>query len=129
MGGSGQLRDLREMAQHTRDHELVRRIGARVRRRRLALSFTQEELALRAGIKPATLSRVENARMHASIDLVKGIADALGCLVGELVDEEGPEVSGRERALLESWRALDGDTQRLVDKLVGRIAHGGVPKS
>ena len=61
-------------------------IGLRVKELRTAKGWTQAELARQAGIRRATVNRIENARIK-SIDLevLEKLAKALGCDPGYLI--------------------------------------------
>ena len=44
---------------------------------RIAQGFSQEKLALEAGVERSTIVRIENARMNASLDMIFVLAKAL----------------------------------------------------
>jgi transcriptional regulator with XRE-family HTH domain len=66
----------------------VVKIGAQVKRARERELLTQEELASRAGIGAATLSRIEKDRVEPHFRTIRKIARALGVDPKELVPEE-----------------------------------------
>ena len=45
---------------------------------RLENGWTQKELAERAGTKQANISRLENAKLNPSVEMLQRVADALG---------------------------------------------------
>jgi transcriptional regulator with XRE-family HTH domain len=45
---------------------------------RLENGWTQKELAQRAGTKQANISRLENAKLNPSVEMLQRVADALG---------------------------------------------------
>lgn len=58
----------------------------RVRELREALGMTQAELAERAGVRRATVNRIENARVTAiDLEVLEKIADALGVEPGFII--------------------------------------------
>jgi transcriptional regulator with XRE-family HTH domain len=68
-------------------------IGVRVKRLRIERGLTQMELAERADISQAVISRLEaDVRRNVNADVLKALAKALGCttdyLVGMHEDEE-----------------------------------------
>jgi len=70
------------------------RLGEKVRRLRTERGLTQTELADRAGVSQAIISRLENKiRTNVNADVLKGLAKALGCttdyLVGMHEEDEG----------------------------------------
>lgn len=69
----------------------------RLRELRHALRLSQAELAARAGVRRATLSRLENSRVGA-IDLVvlEKLADALAVEPGFLLSRTPTRAEGRE---------------------------------
>jgi len=64
---------------------LLRKIGARVRKRRKELGLTQQELAGTLGIGATNLTHIENGEQNLTIRTLAKLADALGTTVGELV--------------------------------------------
>lgn len=71
-------------------------IGKKVYRLRMARKLTQKELADRAGVSQAIISRLEtDDRDNVTSDVLKGLAKALGCttdyLVGMHEDEESEQ--------------------------------------
>jgi transcriptional regulator with XRE-family HTH domain len=73
-------------------------IYLRLRELRLALGFTQAQLAARAGVRRATVSRLENGRVTA-IDLrvLEQLADLLGVEPGFLLSRTPPAASAGRR--------------------------------
>jgi transcriptional regulator with XRE-family HTH domain len=68
-------------------------LGKKVYRLRVARKFTQKELADRAGVSQAIISRLEtDDRTNVTSDVLKGLAKVLGCttdyLVGMHEDED-----------------------------------------
>lgn len=53
-------------------------LGDLIRKQRLSIHLTQEDLAARAGISFEHLNRVENYRAMASVEVIDRIARALG---------------------------------------------------
>lgn len=61
-----------------------------LRRLRAQQRMTVRELAAKANLTPATVSRLENVRQHAHPLTAQSLADALGMGVGDLLGEEEP---------------------------------------
>lgn len=53
-------------------------LGRQILHLRLERGWTQKELAERAGTKQANISRLENARLNPSVEMLQRVADALG---------------------------------------------------
>lgn len=102
--------DARKQARDTRDHEVLQRLGERIRNLRNLRDLTQERLAERAGLTPKFLGEVERQETNPSATSLVRIADGLSVSVGDLFDTGGNE------AIPVSVEAL----QRLKD------AHQGV---
>jgi transcriptional regulator with XRE-family HTH domain len=62
------------------------RIGLRIMTLRKLQGLTQEELANRAGIQRAHLSRIEAGKYAVTLETIQAIAEALGMTV-DIVDE------------------------------------------
>jgi transcriptional regulator with XRE-family HTH domain len=73
----------------------VKTNGTLIRRRRIELGHGMNRFAALAGISGAALSRIENGQRQPRPETLKKITDALGCLINEVIAEEGgsaPEV-------------------------------------
>jgi len=66
-------------------------VGERIKEVREARNWTQEKLAGQAGISKSFLSEVENRGKNISLDLLLGIAQALGASVQYLATGKGEE--------------------------------------
>jgi transcriptional regulator with XRE-family HTH domain len=75
-------------------------IYLRLRELRLALGLTQAELALRAGVRRATVSRLENTRVSAvDLEVLEKLADLLRVEPGFLLSRTpSPTPARRVRA-------------------------------
>lgn len=62
---------------------------------RRILAMTQAELAAKAGIAPATLSRIEGGRQEPHPTTVRRLAVALGIMPGLLVTYDAAQIGGR----------------------------------
>jgi transcriptional regulator with XRE-family HTH domain len=58
----------------------------RIRDVRLARGVTQTELARRMGISQSSVCRLERPSRNVSVRMLRLVADALDCEVGELLD-------------------------------------------
>ena len=65
-------------------------IGISVRRRRIALGLTLEQLAAQSGVSPAMLSEVERSVKNPTVKLAYAIARAMGCSLTDLLSDDGP---------------------------------------
>ena len=70
-----------------------RAFGARVRELRVGRGMSQEALAFAAGISPPYVSDVENGKRSPGLDILVGLARALGVTLSDLFD--GIEVDNR----------------------------------
>ena len=86
-------------------------VYVRLKELRLALGLTQAELATRAGIRRATVSRIENAQVTAiSLKVLEKLADVLAVDPGFLLSR-APAADGRrgkERSRTRPSRARRG---------------------
>ena len=63
-------------------------IGENIKKRRLKLSITQEELAKQVDITEGMLSQIERGVKVPSLRVSRDIAKILGCTIDELLEEE-----------------------------------------
>ncbi len=85
-----------------------------MRRRRVALGLTLEQLAERSGLTPNYIGTVENGRRDPSLSTVMSLAVGLGVPAGELVGgvaELGP-------VAIEAARLLEGAPSDLQDAML-----------
>lgn len=66
------------------ENELLSQLGEVVRKRRLALDLSQEELAARAGVHRTYLSDIERGARNITIAVLTRLAQALGVRVSRL---------------------------------------------
>ena len=93
-------------------------IGERIRKRRLELHLSQEQLAEKAGISVNTLSRLECGQSSTSIDKFRRILLALDADANYLIGMEVPKVKetgGNEQVFLR-FRHLEDEDQKVVAK-------------
>ncbi|CAN5603051.1 helix-turn-helix transcriptional regulator [soil metagenome] len=79
--------------------ELLHGLGEVVRKRRLALDLSQEELAGRAGVHRTYLSDIERGARNITITVLARLADALEVKVSRLfrlTEQNGYEPKGRK---------------------------------
>src|SRR5215204_5417612 len=77
--------------------EVGMRLGERVKRLRTERGLTQTELADRAGVSQAIISRLEGkVRHNVNADVLKALAKALGCTTDYLVGMHEDEAEDTE---------------------------------
>jgi transcriptional regulator with XRE-family HTH domain len=104
-----------------------RSIGPKLRQLRLAAGLTQADLAEKAGLVDATVSRIERGRLTPSIELVRRLAASLGTTVDDLlavaVPPQSPGLRQSEARLLAVVRDLDDagvdDVTKALKTLLG----------
>ncbi|MCA9489362.1 MAG: helix-turn-helix transcriptional regulator [Myxococcales bacterium] len=96
---------------------MTRTIGDRVRSRRAAVGWTQEQLAEASGVRPATISRIERGHLAPSLAVLYELAQALGTAVGDLVGG-APVEDPDQRKLLDVWLSVDPAGRRALLELL-----------
>ena len=93
-------------------------IGERIRRRRLELHLSQEQLAERAGISVNTLSRLECGQSSTSINKFRRILLALDADANYLIGMEVSKVkeAGGDEQVFLRFRHLEDKEQKVVAK-------------
>jgi transcriptional regulator with XRE-family HTH domain len=69
----------------------LRDLGNRIAARRRAMvnpKVTQEDLAQRSGISRSEISRIETGKGQPTVTMIYDIADALGCHISDLFDDD-----------------------------------------
>ncbi len=110
-------------------------IGKIIKRRRLSVEWTQEELATRAGIDTSNVSRIERGRQSLTEDTLKALSDAFGIPASELMAEaevieniEKDPISGRnsmeseEREFLRYYLRLSQSSRSALRQIASEMA-------
>ena len=66
-------------------HRTNKKIGQNIRKYRLKIDISQENLAMSAGLYPAYLGRLERGEKCPTIDTLYKISCALGITINELI--------------------------------------------
>lgn len=98
----------------------TRDMGLRVREMRLARGWTQDDLADHAGLRQATISKVESRPDKTEFATLVKIAEAFGVQVGDLV--EGIPGSGDLKRLGQLYLLLSPEDQISVTRHVEALA-------
>jgi transcriptional regulator with XRE-family HTH domain len=102
-------------------------IGQRLQETRKLRGLTQQELAERLSVEPATLSRYETGARPISLALLSKAAEELGVRLVYLVgDQPQPGDEPGLEDLLAAWRALDAERRELAVRLVRELGIQGV---
>lgn len=89
--------------------QLGARIGAAIRRERIAGGLSVSELARRAGLSKATVSQLESGGGNPSVETLWALGDALGVPFARLVDETAEPVTLIRAADAPRIRSADSD--------------------
>lgn len=74
-------------------------LGDRVRAKRLELNLSQLDLATLAGIRPETVSRLENSKTAGALGTLHKVAPHLGTTIDALLaDEAAQQTAGPNKA-------------------------------
>ncbi len=71
--------------------EILAGLGQRLRDARRAHGWSLDELAARASVSPSTLSRLENGKRQASLELLLPLTRHLGIRIDDLVSTDAPD--------------------------------------
>ena len=108
-----------------------REIGEKVRKRRLAVGFSQERLAEILNVSYQQVQRYENGTNKLNVENLQLIAQALTVPVGYFFQEEYPQSaaesspayeSEEEKNLVRHFRKIDNKTGRRMVVDVARLA-------
>lgn len=110
-------------------------VGDRIKKRRIELGWTQDQLAQKAGISKSFLSDLENSKRSVSAENLLDISRVLGAsldflMTGEASDDQVPDVP--IPATLANFAAEEGlsfrQTLMLLDMQKQIVAHRSVKK-
>lgn len=108
-------------------------LGETIKKLRIARHWTQDELAYRAKITAANISRIETGKHGPSTQLLESLAyvfdikmyQLVALAEGEKLMIAAPEYSFAEQALLQNFRVMTPKEQELLLALGERLADPG----
>lgn len=97
-----------------------KKLGIRIKLRRIELGLTQEELASRLGNKSrASVCTVENGKEDLTTTRIQQYADALECSPSYLMGwTESDGMTNEERDIISAYRTADERTRRMVSYML-----------
>ena len=102
---------------------LSEKLGASIRRYRIAGGLTQHELARLAGLTSGYLSDVERGKVNISINNLNSLADALKVPLADLLDCEDADKDTLMAAIDTHLAALPTDALRVVRHMACMMTH------
>lgn len=102
-------------------------LGRRIAHQRAVAGLKSKELADLAGIKQSYVSSIENGRKIPTIQVLQKIAKALGVSVSELLGEDRPQLTPKQRKLLNAVEGLTDMQLEAVINLVNELKKGNRP--
>lgn len=95
-------------------------IGERIRKRRLEIGLSQDELAKKVGYTSrSTINKIENGTNDITQSMVWKMAEALDTPVSYLMGWDGIErLTAYEKRLLEAVRKADPITKQMLDRVL-----------
>lgn len=108
--------------------DIYREIGSRLRRERVRLGWTQDELGEKSGLHPSYVGQIERGSKKISIETLRKLAQALSLRMGDLLNESPPpspedwesKIGGLLRENSPDDRELIYDTLRQLAKGIRR---------
>ncbi len=108
------------------DPDLLVAIGVRVAAVRRERGLTQEDVAARAGLEPATVSRCEVGARALSLTNLLRVAEALEVGLGDLIDVQrdapAPTLPADELEWLALWKRMPADRRQLALRTMREFA-------
>lgn len=104
--------------------DIAKNLGNNIKRFRLEKGFSQENLALRAGIHPAYLGRLERGEKCPTLDTVFKICDALSVPVADIITfyEKENKSEGDKKTVEEIIEKLPKSKQDKLLDIIKNIA-------
>jgi len=108
----------------TTENEFLKLLGNRVRESRKTLKISQERLAELAGVHPTYMSNIENAKVNASIVIIRRIADGLMVPIAQLVDVTQPQIKQDEltTVFIEAMKLSTKEKKVVLETMKGLLA-------
>jgi transcriptional regulator with XRE-family HTH domain len=92
-------------------------IGARLKAIRQAKKLSGRALALKVGVVPSQIYKIEGGATNPSLDLLDRICQALAITLSDFFAEERPELAPDLRRLLETAKKLTPEQREHLQKL------------
>jgi transcriptional regulator with XRE-family HTH domain len=101
--------------------QLRQRVAARLRQARLNKGLSQEQLAEAMKISAESVSRYERGQLALSLELLSRASRVLDVPIEQLVGKGPVGLSAEETELVEGWRRLSAQGQRVVLEVVALV--------
>jgi transcriptional regulator with XRE-family HTH domain len=98
------------------------RLGKNINRWRKALGLTQDQLAVRLGVEPETISRFERGATLPSLPTLSSLAQILGTTMGQLLEEEPPRSFSNAEKVASWLEPLTNNEQKFVMDMMSRLS-------
>ena len=100
-----------------------RHYGDLIRKRRIQLGLTQEQLGRSLGVTKAYVTHWEAGRIRPDLNLVPALCKKLGITLSAFfqVPEEDSRLTETEMRLLGDYRSLSGKDRRVVEAVAGKL--------
>ena len=100
-------------------------MNGRIKERRIAMGYTQEELATMLGLQKSAIAKYENGRVvNIKRSTLHKLAKALDLRGSDLIEDEGEnspdelQLTEGERTLLNLFRQVPEDRQQMVLQMI-----------
>jgi len=93
-------------------------VGAKLKKAREDRGVSGRALALKVGVVPSQISKIENGVTNPSLDLLQRLCDALSISLSDFFAEEEPELSPELRRLLDTAKKLSPEQREHLQKLL-----------
>ena len=98
-------------------------IGSRMKKQREILGLTQEKLAEKVGITTVYLSKIENGKVHPTLETLSIICGALGCDIGKiLLDSESESDKYQSETVVQLFRKCSPNVKPIALEILEKLA-------
>jgi len=98
-------------------------IGARLKKQRETAKLTQEQVAEAAYITSIYLSKIENGKVHPTLDTLAGICDVIGCELATILSNSVTESDYYQNEyVVELFRSCSPSVKPIVIELLEKLA-------
>ena len=98
-------------------------IGSRIKETRIRAQLTQEYVSEQAGITTVYLSKIENGKVHPTIDTLSSICDVINCDLGRILLDTASESNNyQSETVVRLFHSCSSDVKPIVIKLLEQLA-------